>query len=265
MEERKDLRFRKYGPRQREVVLLHGGPGAPGEMAPVARELSSTCGVIEHLQSSDSIEGQVEEVREVIALHMESPVAVIGWSFGAWLGVIFSARHPELVRKLVIVSSGPLQEAYTVKMLETRVERLDPSGRKELMMTLGSMSDPSFEDKDGLLRKLALLVERTDSFGVVPHEEEVLGYDFGVFDRVSREAGALRRSGELLELCGSIKCPVVAIHGEWDPHPYEGIKEPLSRVLPGAKFHLLENCGHYPWYEKDAREEFFNILRSEIS
>ena len=27
-----------------------------------------------------------------------------------------------------------------------------------------------------------------------------------------------------------IKCPVVAIHGDYDPHLAEGVREPLSRV-----------------------------------
>jgi len=31
---------RKYGNRPYEVALVHGGPGAAGEMAPVAKELS---------------------------------------------------------------------------------------------------------------------------------------------------------------------------------------------------------------------------------
>ncbi|MHA2061833.1 MAG: alpha/beta fold hydrolase, partial [Candidatus Sifarchaeia archaeon] len=35
----KNLRI--YGNKPFNIAVLHGGPGAPGEMAPVARELSS--------------------------------------------------------------------------------------------------------------------------------------------------------------------------------------------------------------------------------
>ena len=74
-----------------------------------------------------------------------------------------------------------------------------------------------------------------------------------------------RASGELLKTVSRIQCPVVAIHGTYDPHPAEGIREPLSRVLPDFRFILLEDCGHLPWIERQARDEFFRVLEQEIS
>ena len=38
---------RKYGEAPFNVVVIHGGPGAPGEVAPVARKLSENFGIIE--------------------------------------------------------------------------------------------------------------------------------------------------------------------------------------------------------------------------
>ncbi len=51
--------LRKYGKAPFKVAVIHGGPGAPGEMAPVARELSSVSGVLEPLQTATTIEGQI--------------------------------------------------------------------------------------------------------------------------------------------------------------------------------------------------------------
>ena len=56
----KNLRI--YGNKPFSVAVIHGGPGAPGEMAPVARELASVKGVLEPLQTADSLEGQVDEL-----------------------------------------------------------------------------------------------------------------------------------------------------------------------------------------------------------
>lgn len=39
--------LRKYANEPFKIAVIHGGPGAPGEMAPVARELSSVRGVLE--------------------------------------------------------------------------------------------------------------------------------------------------------------------------------------------------------------------------
>jgi len=67
------------------------------------------------------------------------------------------------------------------------------------------------------------------------------------------EASQLRSGGELLNLGKKIRCPVVAIHGDYDPHPAAGVQEPLSRVLQDFHFILLKNCGHHPWFERQQK------------
>ena len=52
--------YRLYGDTPYNVAVLHGGPGCPGAVAPVARELSRDYGVLEPLQTKDSINEQVE-------------------------------------------------------------------------------------------------------------------------------------------------------------------------------------------------------------
>jgi len=47
--------LRKYGKTPFKVAVVHGGPGAAGEMAPVASELVSVCGVLEPLQTASSL------------------------------------------------------------------------------------------------------------------------------------------------------------------------------------------------------------------
>jgi pimeloyl-ACP methyl ester carboxylesterase len=95
--------LRQYGRPPFAVAVLHGGPGAPGYMAPVARELSAERGVVEPLQAADSLQRQVEELRAILVDNASLPVVLVGSSWGAMLGFILSARHPELVQKLVMV------------------------------------------------------------------------------------------------------------------------------------------------------------------
>jgi pimeloyl-ACP methyl ester carboxylesterase len=57
---------------------------------------------------------------------------------------------------------------------------------------------------------------------------------------------------------------VLAIHGDSDPHPAAGVREPLSRTLPDFRFILLEKCGHMPWLERQARDTFYALLREEL-
>lgn len=46
-------KLRTYGQAPFKGAVLHGGPGAPGEMAPVAKELARFCGVLEPLQTKE--------------------------------------------------------------------------------------------------------------------------------------------------------------------------------------------------------------------
>src|SRR5262249_15809566 len=97
--------LRRYGAAPFRVAVLHGGPGAPGTMAPVARELAGDRGMLEPLQAASSLQGQVEELRTVLEGHAELPATLIGSSWGAMLGFIFAAHYPALVTKLIMVGS----------------------------------------------------------------------------------------------------------------------------------------------------------------
>jgi pimeloyl-ACP methyl ester carboxylesterase len=67
-----------------------------------------------------------------------------------------------------------------------------------------------------------------------------------------------------LECAKRIKCPVVAIHGDFDSHPVEGVVRPLEGKVTSFRWYVIENCGHYPWIERRAREGFFLLLKKEL-
>ena len=109
------------------------------------------------------------------------------------------------------------------------------------------------------------LMNKADSFSPLPYVTGGLESNPDIYQKVWTEAGKMRSSGELLQLGNKIQCPVVAIHGDYDPHPAAGVREPLSHVLKDFRFILLEKCGHRPWFERYAQEIFYNTLRREIS
>jgi pimeloyl-ACP methyl ester carboxylesterase len=86
-----------------------------------------------------------------------------------------------------------------------------------------------------------------------------------VYQGVWPAAAALRASGELLALAGRLACPVAALHGDSDPHPAAGVREPLARVVRNFRFVMLEKCGHTPWRERYAVEVFYTLLERELT
>ena len=257
---------RKYGAPPFAVAIVHGGPGAAGEMASVARELSSSAGVLEPLQTATTVHGQVEELRAILEDNASLPLTLIGFSWGAWLSCILASFHPELVNKLILVSSGPLDEKYASSVMKTRLRRLHGADKKEATFLYQSLSISGPADRDyyETLARFAELISRADSFDPLPDEDDKVEFNIDVYRPVWDEAGRLRSSGHLLEIVRRIKCPVVAIHGDYDPHPAAGVKHPLSQAIKDFRFVLLEKCGHYPWRERKARDTFYRILNAEI-
>lgn len=257
--------LRKYGRKPYRVAVVHGGPGAPGEMAPVARELSSVTGVLEPLQAARTLEGQVRELEVVLEKHAALPVTLIGFSWGALLSFIFAARYPSFVRKLILIGSPPYEDKYAADITQTRLSRLSEKERSKALSLMQSLNDSSLAHKNETMARLGELLSKADSYDLLPHNDEKLECRYDVFQGVWGEAEYLRSSGKLLKLGKLVKCPVVAMHGDYDPHPATGVIEPLYRILKDFRFILLEKCGHRPWLERAARDRFYAILRQELA
>lgn len=253
--------LRRYGKGPYSVVVVHGGPGAAGEMAAVARELSKQWGVLEPLQTANSLEGQVEELKSILTESADVPVALIGFSWGAWLSLIVAAHYPSLVTKLILIGAGPFEEKYAAQIETTRLSRLSEEGRPEYRTIIEKLSDG--RETAELLKQLGEIASKADTYDALDDETEEIDFRLEIFQGVWPEAAKLRRSGELLKLAKKIKCPVIAIHGDYDPHPAEGVREPLSRVLKNFEFHLLSRCGHKLWIERYARQQLYRILKEK--
>jgi pimeloyl-ACP methyl ester carboxylesterase len=50
------------------------------------------------------------------------------------------------------------------------------------------------------------------------------------------------------------------VHGTFDPHPDHMIAKNLQPYLPQLDYREVENCGHYPWREKQAAGVFFTLV-----
>ncbi len=230
----------------------------------MARELSGVCGVLEPLQTAASIEGQILELHALLTDHGDMPLCMIGWSWGAWLGFMFTARYPADVRKLVLVGSGPFEDRYAPRIMKTRLDRLPEGERREVEQILKIFDKPGMEKMDARLSRFGELLSKADSYDPLRIDDEVAEVDFDIYRNVWKEAEELRMSGELLERGKNIRCPVVAIHGDYDPHPYEGVMNPLSSIIRNFNLVLLEKCGHMPWIERYAQGIFYDTLKNEL-
>ncbi|MBE0448643.1 MAG: alpha/beta hydrolase [Actinobacteria bacterium] len=255
---------RKYGNPPFSTAVIHGGPGAPGEMAPVAKELAKNFGILESLQSANTLSGQIDELKQQVKENSKTPIALIGWSWGAWLSFMFTAQNPSMVKKLILIGSGPFEDKYVPEIMQIRLSRLSKEDGEKVSLFTQLISNAKEDEKDKIFCQFGSLLSKADLYNSLPHENDIIECQYNVYEGVWKDAKELRSTGKLLEYGKKITCPVVAIHGDGDPHPAKGVQEPLSKIINDFKFILLENCGHKPWYEKEARDRFYELLREEL-
>ncbi len=256
---------RKHGKAPYSLVVAHGGPGAAGSAKPLCEALGKTHGVLEPFQTEKSVLGQIDELRRVIEAHATMPVILIGHSWGAMLGFMFTATYPNLVKKLILVSSGMLEEGHQDNLHKNRERNLTPEETTELASLRARFATPEKEGMDDAFRRFGRLMDKVDSYRPIEIPIDDSHYRYAVFASIWPEAHAMRKRGEMIAMGEKITCDVVAIHGDQDPHPGYAIKASLENVIDNPRFYALKDCGHTPWKEREAKDAFFAMLAKELS
>jgi pimeloyl-ACP methyl ester carboxylesterase len=171
-----------------------------------------------------------------------------------------------MVKKLILVCSGPFEERYAPQITETRLSRMSDEERLQLRVLLEALESPK-SNKAALFSLYGALLSKTDGYDLLPGDDEsyVIQFQENVYQNAWSEAQHFRRNGGLLALAKQVRCPVLAIHGDHDPHPAEGVEKPLRNAIGDFRFVLLEKCGHEPWKERAAKDRFYEILINELS
>lgn len=252
---------RQYGTPPFRAAAVHGGPGGIGSAGGLAAGLSAACGVLEPLQSKYTVSELVEELQEQLSAVPE-PLVLIGHSWGAWLALLYAAKHPERVKRLVAVGCPSLEAKYVPQLGQRRLARLSQADRERCRFLTEELAR---NNDSALLRELGELCGRADDYAPIPDlTEPGSSFDGRMYSEIWDEADAMRRSRELLSRAAALTIPVTVIHGEVDPHPPEGVIEPLTQVGIPFDLHLLPRCGHTPWREIHARAEFFAALSAIV-
>ncbi|MFH1756403.1 MAG: alpha/beta hydrolase [Candidatus Latescibacterota bacterium] len=262
-----ELAVREYGTVGHEAVVLHGGPGAAGSAEPVARGLADSFHVIEPWQrgSGDTpltVHRHILDLQKIskkYARHRRP--ALVGESWGAMLALAYVAEYPVHTGRIVLIGCGTFDTVSRGKMNSILEERMDEGLRKQLAAIADEYSDPAvrLQKKYELTRHLYLY----DSDGM-PHDDVGAADPFDVnanketWDDMIR----LQDDGLYPAAFSVIQSPLLMIHGEYDPHPGEMIRDSLLLHLPQLEYHQLKRCGHSPWLERAARDEFFALLKS---
>jgi pimeloyl-ACP methyl ester carboxylesterase len=260
------IRVRTYGDNGPLVAVLHGGPGAIGSCARLARDLSSFCRVLEPLQRrSGEVPLTVARHVEDLAAALPDPAILVGSSWGAMLALSFAASHPHLVRSLALVGCGTYDRASRDAYRATMDERLGPVGRERRTQLRQQLSEATnVHHRDLILSQIGGLEEHAQAFDLI----ETAGHDeIDAAGHSETWNDVLRLQDEGIEPASfsAIRCPVMMLHGDTDPHPGRTTYEILGQFVPQIEYREIPQCGHEPWLERWGREPFLETLREWIT
>jgi len=218
-------------------------------MAPIARELADTYCVLEPLQTARSVEGHLADL-DTFMLEMSEPVPLVGSSWGAMLALCYAAARPAKVAKLVLIGCGTFDRAARAEFRRVVGERMTQDLRAQL------------EDAD--LATAGDLVFPLYTFDPLTTDLEITEIDEVGHYKSWSDMIHLQDDGTYPAAFEAIEAPAVMLHGDHDPHPGRMIYESLKPHVRDLQYHEFAKCGHYPWIERQAREDFFEALRNSL-
>lgn len=193
----------------------------------------------------------VEHVRAFMDAEGIKRASISGESLGGWVAARFALAYPERINRLVLNTSGGATlnlkvmerirtlslaavESATWDAVKTRVEFL--------------MADPGSVTDDLVAVRLAVYEQP----GALENMRRIL---------CLQDPEIRRRNNLTAEEWGAIAAPTLVVWTTHDPTAPPSVGERIASMIPGARFALMNDCGHWPQFEDAAT---FNRLHLEF-
>lgn len=255
------------------LIVIHGGPGMSQDyLLPYLEKLQENAFVIFYDQRGSgrslgdineknlTIDTFIEDIESLRNYFGFDKISLLGHSFGGFLAMSYAIHHPLTTRKLILLNTTPASSEEFLLFRDEWEKRMKPD--RERFDAI--ISSEAFKEGDP---------EAVESYYRINFERYC--YDPGTVDRLhlrqSRESALRGRevyrhifqktiygsSYDLHPALKKLKMPTLIIHGACDPIVPSAI-ESIPRNIEGSEYHLIANCGHFPYVETP--DEFSRIL-----
>ncbi|MEO8287278.1 MAG: alpha/beta fold hydrolase [Chloroflexota bacterium] len=274
------LYYRVVGQGQ-PVIVLHGGPDFDHSyFLPDLDRLSDSYQLIYYDQrgrgkSADNVQPEdvtiqseiddLERLREYFGL---DKVALLGHSWGGLLAMEYAIRHPDRVSHLILVNTAPASRDDYLLFRQERRKRTPDNVEKLQAMS----ATTGYREGDPDTVAAYYRIHFKGAIRQPEHLEQVVGTLRASFTKdgilkaweiEQRLMGETWLSSEydLLPDLRQLNMPALIIHGEDDFIPVECANH-IVDAIPGARFALLRECGHYSYIESpdEVRKEIADFF-----
>jgi len=234
----------RRGGKGRPLVFLHGANGAP-VVLPFMEKLAERFDVLvpEHPGYGQSSEPDwLENIHDVAYFYLDlfkqldlKDIVLVGASMGGWIAMEIAVRDCSRLKELVLVAPAGIA-----------APGVEPA-------------DIFLMAPEDVVRALYFDQSIPEKLLAVPPTPEAI--DTGLKNRhTTARLGWEPRLNDphLPKWLQRIDVPVKIVWGEKDAILPVAFTKEFSRLMPKAKIHVLENCGHLPQVEK--MDEFLRIV-----
>ena len=194
--------------------------------------------------AADLVDALAAGLAELVAADL--PVDLVGFSLGGVLGGVLAARHPDKVRRLVLVDAGGLDTP------------------------LGPVETQSVRNLDGAARLAAV---RANLLTIMLRHPESVDALAIYLQETNTSRGRLKprpfiMPDKLLRTLPQVSAQVDAIWGELDgPHPDPEVQAAAMRAShPDLELRVVPGAGHWVMYERAAafNRALLDLLRQPL-
>jgi 3-oxoadipate enol-lactonase len=190
-----------------------------------------------------TVDDLADDLAALIQQQNAGPAIVAGLSLGGMVAQSIAARHPQLVKAIVIANSGSFYDDAARGIWQARIETVNKSGIAPIVdgalqrwFTPEYMADSAAAPRLDAIRKT---LSACDPAGYAASCAAVAGIDY-------------RESNK------SIKCPTLIIAGSKDMATPPAMSEAMQQQIPGAKLETIAGA-HLSAVEMPA--EFASIVK----
>ena len=266
------LYFHEYGNRSNDlIILLTGGPGNKYvQLEEVAKTLSPDywCIIPEQRGTGrsipdvlDSVTVNVKAVTDDIKLLLEKlnqdRAHILGHSWGGMLAMNFAVTYPSLMDKLILIGPGPIsnvgefsnifaanrENTYSYEEFQ-RLEQLNEALKN------ATIDSSAIEERTRLHRSAYIFAN--------PLPDSIFRKINIKYNAETRRIlwSELTRTFDIRYLISDYEGSIDIITGRQDPVGY--VSYDLKILQPLITLYWIEECGHFPMYEKP--EKFYEIV-----
>jgi len=222
------------------LVLLHGLFGALSNFRDLVEHFRHTHRVLIPLLPlydltilETSVSGLSKFVHKFFEAMKLRDVHLLGNSLGGHVGLVFSLKHPELIKTITLTGSSGLFENG---MGETYPKRGDYNYvQKKTELTF---YDPKIASKELVDEVFSITNNRLKVIKIIALARSAIKHNLG-------------------DELNNIKQPVCLIWGKNDTITPPMVAEEFHKLLPTSELHWIDKCGHAPMMEVPGE---FNVI-----